>query len=78
MDLAMVVISKLFKSGRSQAVCIPAEFRFEGTEVEFRRGPNPGEVIISPRPQRTGSWDAFFKARAKVPPEEVEAEPPPA
>ena len=34
--------AKVFKTGRSQAVRIPAEFRFEGTEVEFRQGPNPG------------------------------------
>jgi antitoxin VapB len=29
--------AKLFKSGRSQAVRLPKEFRFEGTEVRIRR-----------------------------------------
>lgn len=66
---------KLFRNGRSQAVRIPAEYRFEGVEVEFRPGPLPGEVILSPKPRRpapTGSWDAFFKSRAEIPPEELE------
>ena len=29
--------AKLFKSGRSQAVRLPKEFRFEGNEVRIRR-----------------------------------------
>jgi len=66
-------IGKLFKDGESQAVRIPDEYRFEGTEVEFRPGPNPGEVILSPkRPKRTGSFDEFFRLRALIPPEELE------
>lgn len=68
----MGAIGKLFMNGRSQAVRIPAEYRFEGTEVEFRPGPNPGEVIIAARPRRTGSFDEFFRLRALVPPEELE------
>jgi antitoxin VapB len=65
---------KLFKNGRSQAVRIPAEYRFEGTEVEFRPGPNPGEVVIAPKRRKppTGSWDAFFRSRAEIPAEELE------
>ena len=67
------MIGKLFKDGESQAVRIPDEYRFEGTEVEFRPGPNPGEVILSPkRPKRTGSFDEFFRLRALIPPEELE------
>lgn len=65
-------IGKIFMNGRSQAVRIPAQYRFEGTEVEFRPGPNPGEVILSPRPKRTGSFDEFFRLRALIPPEELE------
>ena len=30
-------IAKLFKNGRSQAVRLPREFRFEGTQVRVRR-----------------------------------------
>ena len=32
-------IAKLFRNGRSQAVRLPREFRFEGTEVRVRRVP---------------------------------------
>jgi antitoxin VapB len=34
---AMTATAKLFKSGRSQAVRLPKEFRFEGKEVRIRR-----------------------------------------
>jgi antitoxin VapB len=33
----MRTTAKLFKTGRSQAVRLPKEFRFEGTEVKIRR-----------------------------------------
>jgi antitoxin VapB len=39
--------AKLFKNGRSQAVRLPKEFRFEGTEVNVRRNPATGEVMLS-------------------------------
>jgi len=68
----MTATAKLFMNGRSQAVRLPAEFRFEGTEVNIRRDPVTGEVVLSQKPQRTGSLDAFFKALAAVPPEELE------
>jgi antitoxin VapB len=63
--------AKLFMNGRSQAVRLPAEFRFEGTEVNIRRNPETGEVILSPKSQRTGNWDKFFEALSKVRPEDV-------
>ena len=40
------------------AVRLPAEFRFEGTEVYIRRDPVTGDVILSPRPE---SWRSFFE-----------------
>ncbi len=49
--------AKLFRNGRSQAVRLPAEFRFEGTEVFIRRDPKTGDVILSRRPD---SWEIFF------------------
>ena len=49
--------AKLFMSGGSQAVRLPAEFRFEGSEVDIRRDPITGEVVLS-RPTR--SWDDYF------------------
>jgi antitoxin VapB len=59
-------LAKLFRNGRSQAVRLPSEFRFEGTEVSIRRDPVTGDVILSQRPE---SWDSFFKLRhrGKVP-----------
>jgi antitoxin VapB len=34
---ALMATAKLFKTGRSQAVRLPREFRFEGKEVRIRR-----------------------------------------
>jgi len=42
------VRAKLFRNGRSQAVRLPAEFRFEGTEVEVHRDPESGAVVLTP------------------------------
>lgn len=50
--------AKLFANGRSQAVRLPAEYRFEGTEVYIRRDPQNGDVILSRRPE---SWEGFFE-----------------
>ena len=63
---------KLFMNGRSQAVRIPAKFRFESAEVDFRPGPNPGEVIMAPKFPRTGNLAAFFAARDLIPAHELE------
>ena len=37
--------AKLFRNGRSQAVRLPSEYRFEGSEVYVRRDPSTGDVI---------------------------------
>jgi antitoxin VapB len=50
--------AKIFRNGRSQAVRLPAEFRFEGQEVFFRRDPETGDVVLSRRPD---SWESFFE-----------------
>jgi antitoxin VapB len=42
--------AKVFMSGRSQAVRIPAQFRFPGPEVYIRRDPQNGDVILSQGP----------------------------
>ncbi|MGA2744776.1 MAG: type II toxin-antitoxin system VapB family antitoxin [Candidatus Sulfotelmatobacter sp.] len=49
--------AKLFRNGRSQAVRLPVNFRFEGSEVFVRRDPATGDVILSRRPE---SWKDFF------------------
>lgn len=54
--------AKLFKNGRSQAVRLPKEFRFEGTEVAIRRNPETGEVVLSPNieARKETSWADLF------------------
>jgi antitoxin VapB len=44
-------IAELFTHGGSQAVRLPKDFRFEGTEVHVRRVGN--EVVLSARPPAT-------------------------
>jgi antitoxin VapB len=60
--------AKLFLNGRSQAVRLPADLRFEGNEVFIRQDHATGDVILSRRPE---TWDTFFKLRqgADVPDE---------
>ncbi len=50
--------AKLFTTGRSQAVRLPAEYRFEGREVFVRRDPDTGDVILSRKPD---TWDGLFE-----------------
>jgi antitoxin VapB len=59
-------VAKLFLNGRSQAVRLPSDFRFEGSEVFILKDPATGDVILSRRP---GSWQEFFQLRehAEVP-----------
>ena len=47
--------AKIFQNGRSQAVRLPKEFRFEGTEVYIRK--EGSNVILSAKPD---SWKDFF------------------
>lgn len=49
--------AKLFTTGGSQAVRLPVEFRFEGEEVEIRRDPVTGNVVLS---KPIASWDEYF------------------
>jgi antitoxin VapB len=42
--------AKVFMSGRSQAVRIPASYRFPTSEVYIRRDPKSGDVILSQAP----------------------------
>ena len=53
--------ARLFMNGGSQAVRLPAEFRFEGEVVYVRRDPVSGDVILSERPPY--SWDEFMALR---------------
>lgn len=53
----MIHRAKLFMNGRSQAVRLPAEFRFASKEVYISRDPRTGNVILSRKPD---AWEDFF------------------
>ena len=55
----MTQVAKIFTNGRSQAVRLPAAFRFDTKEVFIRQDPATGEVILSRKPT---DWDGFFDA----------------
>jgi antitoxin VapB len=58
----MVNRAKIFKNGRSQAVRLPAEFRFSTREVTIER--QGSAVILRPVPD---GWDDFFSRPSRVP-----------
>lgn len=55
----MTQTAKLFINGRSQAVRLPAAFRFDAKEVFIRQDPTTGDVILSRKP---ADWQSFFGA----------------
>ena len=58
----MAKSAKLFTNGRSQAVRLPAEFRFPGTEVLIER--EGDKVILRAKPS---DWETFFAQPSAVP-----------
>jgi antitoxin VapB len=68
--------AKLFKNGRSQAVRLPKEFRFEGKEVAIRRNEATGEVVITPVPAEPPSisFDEWFALYDAIPDDASEEE----
>ncbi len=57
--MAKLAKARVFMTGRSQAVRIPAEFRFDADEVFVRRDAQTGDLILS---QSSSSWDEIFAA----------------
>ena len=55
--------AKVFTTGRSQAVRLPAAFRFDSKEVYVDRDPRTGDVILSRRPAK---WSELFAALDKA------------
>ena len=55
--------AKLFMNGRSQAVRLPANYRFDCKEVYIRRDPQTGDVVISRKP---GSWQDYFETMKSI------------
>ncbi|MDR0321755.1 MAG: AbrB/MazE/SpoVT family DNA-binding domain-containing protein [Treponema sp.] len=52
----MAETAKIFTSGRSQAVRLPKNFRFTGSEVYIKK--EKGNVILSEKPFKT--WKEIF------------------
>lgn len=55
--------AKIFTTGRSQAVRLPAAFRFDTAEVYVRRDSKTGDVILSRKP---ANWGEIFSALDKA------------
>jgi len=55
----MSQVAKLFANGRSQAVRLPAAYRFDTKEVFIHQDAETGDVILSRKP---ATWDDFFAA----------------
>ena len=53
--------AKIFTTGRSQAVRLPLEFRFDVTEVFIRHDPATGDVVLSRKPS---DWQGLLDAVA--------------
>ena len=59
------VRAKLFANGRSQAVRLPKEFRFEGKEVNIRRVEGGG-VLLEPVEEDRKPWTSFEELAARL------------
>lgn len=68
--------AKLFKNGASQAVRLPAEFRFEGEEVFVSRDDATGDIVLSTRPGAKAWGELFDLLRAVDVPSDFMAERP--
>ena len=69
-------IAKLFKNGASQAVRLPAEFRFAGKEVYVTRNDVTGDLVLSDHPG-ANAWRDFFQLMRSIDvPEDFMAERP--
>lgn len=58
--------AKIFMNGRSQAIRLPAEFRFSTDEVFVRRDERTGDIIVSAQP--TTTWASFMALRDSLGP----------
>ena len=68
--------ARVFKSGNSQAVRLPKEFRLAGPEVEiFRRG---DEIVLREAQRPAGGLAAAFDILTQLPDDfEIPDDPPP-
>ncbi|MDP8245238.1 MAG: type II toxin-antitoxin system VapB family antitoxin [Candidatus Hinthialibacter antarcticus] len=54
---------KVFMNGRSQAVRLPVDYRFNTKEVYIRKNEETGEVILTEKPE---GWTGFFALADKT------------
>ncbi|HRO52065.1 MAG TPA: AbrB/MazE/SpoVT family DNA-binding domain-containing protein [Alicycliphilus sp.] len=69
-----LAIAKIFMNGRSQAVRLPKEFRFDTDEVTVERQED-GAVLLRPRRATQGEWWAALEdllGRFEGMPDEIE------
>ncbi len=52
--------AKVFMTGRSQAVRIPAKYRFKSGEVYIRHDPRTGEITLSEKPEQPSLNEIFI------------------
>ena len=66
--------AKLFQNGGSQAVRLPAEFRFDADEVYVTRDEATGDVVLSSREPRANVWKEFiaFRDSLDIPQEDLD------
>jgi antitoxin VapB len=57
----MQATAKIFTTGRSQAVRLPLEFRFDVAQVFIRHDPATGDVVLSRKPS---NWQGLMDAVA--------------
>lgn len=66
--------AKLFRNGGSQAVRLPAEFRFDGVdEVRIWRDEKTGDVVLSARKRTMKEFIEYCRQLGPLTPEEIEA-----
>ena len=63
--------AKIFTTGRSQAVRLPLEFRFDVAEVFIRHDPTTGDVVLSRKPT---DWQGLLDVVAQNKDEDVRIE----
>jgi antitoxin VapB len=63
-----MVIARIFRNGRNQAVRIPVELSLDADTVSIEQ---QGDALVL-RPLPTGGWDRFFADESLVLPPEFE------
>ena len=59
--MAQIAKARVFMSGRSQHVTIPAEYRFSAAQLYIDRDPHSGVVSLSEKPLRPSMAEIFAR-----------------